>query len=262
MAEIIRAAQISEHPRRMDGQTGALLGPSSIEVTSGAASDATDSPQQDLAEVAELRALQDAVDDARERAAAAEGRLAELEADLAAQSEEGRREGFEQGREEGLDVARHEAEASLLEELERIRGIAKDADAGYRERLEQRVEDSVVEIVCTAVSKIVGDAAADPANVTAIVGRMLREVEHSDSVVIRLCPADYKILIDANGGLPDSLDSSHLTFVSDERVECGGCLIETEAGELDGRLETQLRRFNRVMLETRRQMTAGGRVSS
>ena len=218
MAEIIRAPQISEHPRRLDGETGALLGPSSIDVTPASAPNAADPPQQDLAEVAELRALQDAVDAARERADAAETRLAELEADLAALSAQGRQEGFEQGREEGEETARKEAEASLLEELERIRGIARDADAGYRERLEQRVEDSVVEIVCTAVSKIVGDAAADPANVTAIVGRMLREVEHSESVVVRLCPDDYQLLIKANGGLPDSLDSSHLTFVSDDRV--------------------------------------------
>lgn len=262
MAEIIRAAQISEHPRRLDGRTGALLGPSPVETTATTTVQPEDDPDQtpapNAAELAQIQSLEAALEDSQARAARAEAQIMVLEATQEADAEERRAEGFERGREEGLESARLEAEERLQVELESIQRIGAEAEAALRARLEERVEDSVVEIVCAAVAKMVGAAAADPASVTAMVRRMLDEVERRESVTVHVCPDDYELLLRAHGETNGSPNGPKLSFVPDERVEYGGCIVETEAGELDGRLETQFRRFRDLMLEARRQQAGEG----
>jgi flagellar assembly protein FliH len=268
MAEIIRAPRVSEQPRRLDGETGALLGPSAVERSSpppaaspapGAAAEAPPpEPAADREAAAERQRFEDALARADERASRAATRIAELERELSDEAEARRQEGYEAGRREGFEESQGEAAASLAAELERLREIAGAAEERLRERLEDRVEDAVVEVVCAAVAKIVGEAAADPDHVGAIVARLLQEVERSEAVAVHVHPDDYRLLVRANGGESWELGSTDLSFVADERVRCGGCLIKTPAGDLDGRLETQLRRFQSLMLETRRQQRAAG----
>ena len=54
------------------------------------------------------------------------------------------------------------------------------------------------------------------------------------------------------GLLPKNGDTARLELVADERVELGGCLIETDGGTLDGRLETQLKRLRDTLLDAAR----------
>jgi flagellar biosynthesis/type III secretory pathway protein FliH len=262
MAEIIRAAQISEHPRRLDGRTGALLGPSPVETAAPTTHEPEPEPlpvpPSNLAELERIEALEAALEEARARAARAEAQVMVLEAEQAAEAEERRAAGFERGREEGLESAGLEAEERLQVELEGIRRIGAEAAAALRARLEERVEDSVVEIVCAAVAKMVGAAVADPASVTAMVRRMLDEVERREAVTVHVCPDDYELLQRAHGEAGGSHNGPQVSFVPDERVEYGGCIVETAAGELDGRLETQFRRFRDLMLEARRQQADDG----
>ena len=42
-----------------------------------------------------------------------------------------------------------------------------------------------------------------------------------------------------------------LDIVADPKVNLGGCIIESESGAVDARLETQLRVLERAMLKSR-----------
>jgi flagellar assembly protein FliH len=67
-------------------------------------------------------------------------------------------------------------------------------------------------------------------------------VRERERLVVRVSPRDHKLFAGENIA-PKNGDAGSIELVADERVELGGCLIETSSGTLDGRLETQLQRL-------------------
>jgi len=65
--------------------------------------------------------------------------------------------------------------------------------------------------------------------------------------VIRLNPADYESIV--NDGKTYQLKDtfSKIKFEQDERIEIGGCLVESEIGNADGRISSQLNELRRKL---------------
>jgi flagellar biosynthesis/type III secretory pathway protein FliH len=55
----------------------------------------------------------------------------------------------------------------------------------------------------------------------------------------------------ARGALVAEVEGAALYFEADERVGRGGCVVETEAGRVDARLEVQLDVMRRALMEGR-----------
>jgi flagellar assembly protein FliH len=77
---------------------------------------------------------------------------------------------------------------------------------------------------------------------------MLREalgrVEHAGRLSIRMNPDDLQRLADVRPRLLEGLsDPARVRFEADATLSAGGCFIESEAGDIDARLE---RRFQIV----------------
>ncbi len=78
-----------------------------------------------------------------------------------------------------------------------------------------------------------------------------------ERLVVRVSPRDHELLA-AEGLKPKNGDAHAVELLADERVELGGCLIETGGGTLDGRLETQLKRLRDTLLGAARAPAAEG----
>ncbi len=66
----------------------------------------------------------------------------------------------------------------------------------------------------------------------------------SPRMIIRLHPHDFDILADRSKKLVTHLaPAAEAEIVSDSEVSRGGCIVETEFGEIDQRFETQLKRI-------------------
>lgn len=75
---------------------------------------------------------------------------------------------------------------------------------------------------------------------------VLEQLPDRKLLSIHLAPADHALLHDE--AQPPRLGAA---LVADERVALGGCIVETDAGSLDGRLETRLAELKAVLLEAR-----------
>ena len=143
----------------------------------------------------------------------------------------------EQGHEKGVEQGRAECEAQLqaLHQLTgSMRAALADGIAGS--------EDVIVEIAFEAIGKLLGQALAQREGVQAAVREVIRGVHERERLVVRVSPRDHALLA-AEGFKPKNGDAQAVELLADERVELGGCLIETSGGTLDGRLETQLKRL-------------------
>jgi flagellar assembly protein FliH len=194
---------------------------------------------------------------ANERADAAEERVAQFEQEVEGCFAEAREKGFEKGHRMGCEEAREKVDADSAERLRRLDGLCAKVGTEFSENLDSAVQDSVVEVVFAAAGKLIGDAMADRDAIVGIVENMTRNVEASHNIRVRVSPADFDFLSGGDWVPPKRNGNLQLEFVPDKRIELGGCIIETTHGDLDARLETQLRRLKEVLVETRSKQLSG-----
>lgn len=165
-----------------------------------------------------------------ERQAAAEEELKQALA-LAAQ------DGYEQGWAKATEEARQAAEeagrelASRTQALEKLAAsVADQAGAAL-----DGVEDELVGLVHDVLCRVLGEAAASPQGIRAMVNQALKELP-GQPLSVHLHPDDL-----ATVKASDTGTDSRVRWLPDSSVSLGGAVLKGEGGSLDARLETQLK---------------------
>lgn len=158
---------------------------------------------------------------------------------------------FEEQKATGYEHGLEEGRTSGKNETREIRG----ALSKILEKFENEFQVSVInqksmllELVFSSITKIIGEKYRDNRFIVDIVNKNISALRLRDEIRVTVCPADYKILSDYL--LADEGDASKRDFrlSSSSVVECGGCIIETEAGGLDARLDIQLNELRKIFL--------------
>ena len=147
---------------------------------------------------------------------------------------------------EGFAQGERDARALGEERIEPLVTTLKNMTtelAAMREKLRPLIENEVVELALQIGRKVIGqELQTNRSAVAAIVRKALQQVEDPGKICIRMNPADIqhlqraKIDIDCPGTNGDGIH-----FQEDRGIEIGGCLVQTEYGEIDARIEEQLR---------------------
>jgi len=183
-----------------------------------------------------------------QRDAAAILERAESEADaLRARAwEEGRQAGVAAGEAAGLEEGRKQLQG-LLAAVERALAEAARISAEAAARHEEEIVHLALAIVgrVTRQPGVVG-----PETVRRLLEEMLPRTAGTQEITIRLNPADLESLRNVLPSLEGRLDGgARVRWVADDRVASGGCLAETDRGQLDARVETRLGRIAEHVLE-------------
>jgi len=143
----------------------------------------------------------------------------------------------DEARTAGRDAGRAEAAASLAEAL------------AIRDRALAGSEQEVARVALAAAERLVGDALAlDPARIANIVGDGLARARRARDVIVRVHPEDapqvelLRTAIATRAGRPASF-----SVRPDAEITRGGCLVETDLGMIDARLETKLDALARAL---------------
>jgi flagellar assembly protein FliH len=162
-----------------------------------------------------------------------------------------KKEAAEEGYEDGRAAGREEAKRELAQRIDRLGMILEALEEQKKAQLEE-IHDIVVEVVFAAVARIVGTSMVTQDGVASIVRQVLGHVGDDRRVTtIRLSPDDYSHLgADTRSRLAEHRGMT-VDVVADQRVRLGGCLLDTDRGGLDGRLEIQLERLKESLLDAR-----------
>jgi flagellar biosynthesis/type III secretory pathway protein FliH len=172
-----------------------------------------------------------AAQNADARRAIAAALATEIEAEYGA----ARERGWSEGREEARARAKVESAAQVAS----IEGLVTELRAAF-ERDAAALGEQCCEIVMEALRKIAGPILGAPAAVTGAVAQVLQRLKDGQEVLVRVRPDELATLHAAEPALARALAGATFTLVGDERVELGGCIVESKVGHLDGRLEVQL----------------------
>jgi len=210
-------------------------------IASHAAAPPVEPPAAD-ATTADAQRTQSLVDQVRQSI------LVQIKSDADAARELGRQRGLQEGRAAG----RQESHEALAAELATVRSIAGKLNDALVSGI-GGLEDLAVAIAFEAVCKVLGEAAMTPEGVRAQVRQAAAHAQNKERLVVRLHPADLSALRDT-GALNSMLPPGKaVSWVADDSIELGGCVLETDGGALDARLETQIERMRAALLAARRQ---------
>jgi flagellar assembly protein FliH len=241
MASIIRSPEISEEKRKLSTRRSRdKEGVSSAAISDEVAVKTPTEPGAESSGNLKTPDVKDLVEQAR---------LAVL-SQFKEEAEEARELGRQRGLREGRLAGSEEAKETFAAEFARIRSIADKLHQTMQSGI-RGMEEMAVAIAYEAVCKMIGDIAVTREGIQALVRQAATHVVNAERVVVRLHEADLAILKDAGAADVKLPSGAAMSWVADQGIELGGCVIETDGGELDARLETQMEYLRRALVDAR-----------
>jgi flagellar assembly protein FliH len=155
--------------------------------------------------------------------------------------------GFADGERSGREQGERAAAESVLKQadtaLEGLRRAAEDLQRVWADSAHTH-EWELVQLALAVAGKIVErEVRSDPAALAGIVQSALTQVQHAERVTVRMHPGDLERL---NGIRADMLGAlagggAGVRFQADDTLRPGGCLLESDRGDVDARIEQRLR---------------------
>lgn len=146
--------------------------------------------------------------------------------------------------ERGLADGRRQADTHRQQDLAVLTDAVRKFDTA-RSTLQQTVDDEVIELALTIVSKILHESAESRREqIVTQVKAALGAVQESDSVVIQVHPADVAVLEAVRAELTERQKVAvKLTIEPVPSLQRGSCLLHTATRLVDASLDTQLFRL-------------------
>ncbi|MDR1576242.1 MAG: flagellar assembly protein FliH [Treponema sp.] len=170
----------------------------------------------------------------------------EVRAALAAERKEAEDQGREAGRTEGFAEGKAEVER-LIERTQIVLERAQDKRAEILAETEREIVDLVL-LIARKVVKVISDNQRSV--IVSNVVQALRKVRGRGDVIIRVNLSDLKL---ATGHTKDFIQLlegvKSVQVLEDSSVDPGGCIIETDFGEIDARIASQLAELEAKILE-------------
>jgi len=171
---------------------------------------------------------------------------AKLEADLSEIRTKAENEGYEKGREAGYEEGHAELER-LVAQLHSI----IDKTIEKRNDIIDESETQVINLVVMIAKKVVKVISENQKNVVVNnVIQALRKLKSRGEVLIKVNLADVELTSEHIKDFMRMVENIRsVTVVEDSTVDKGGCIIETDFGEIDARISSQLHEIEEKILD-------------
>ena len=193
---------------------------------------------------------QDAEDQAQVILAEARQKAAALEQDIKQRVTQTEREAYEKGQAEGHARGYEEGRAEVQRLVESLHGIISKA-IEKRNEIIQEAETQIINLVLLIVKKVIKVISENQKNVVINnVVQALRKLKSRGDVVIRVNLADLELTSEHVKDFMKMVENvKSVTVLEDSTVDRGGCIIETDFGQIDARVSSQLHEIEERILE-------------
>ena len=218
------------------------------EIVQSADADAARAKEQGTEEAAAIKAQ--AQEDAERITAEAQRKAQEIEEQGRRTLDDERKEAVEKGREEGRAEGYTEGKAEVDRLIQRTQTVLERAQDKRGEILTE-TERELIELVLLLSRKVVKVISENQREVViANVTEALRKVRDRGNIIIRVNLADVKLTTDNKKEFIKALEGvKAIQVMEDTSIDSGGCIIETDFGEIDARISSQLAELESKILE-------------
>jgi flagellar assembly protein FliH len=193
---------------------------------------------------------QQAEEEAERIIASARMNAAEIENEIRQSLEAERKDAREKGREEGHVDGFTEGKGEVDRLVERTRVVLERAQDKRGEILSE-TEKEIVDLVLLISRKVIKVISENQRDVVIFnVIQALRKVKGKGNIIIRVNLADLKLTTEHKEEFIRQMEGcKSIQIVEDTTVDSGGCIIETDFGEIDARISSQLAELESKILE-------------
>jgi len=189
-------------------------------------------------------------DEAEKIIAEAQEKARQVESDSKAAFEIERREAEHQGRAAGRETGFKEGKAEVERLILRTQTVLQRAQDKRTEILEE-TEQEIINLVLLISRKVIKVISENQRNVIiSNVVQALRKVKGRGNIIIRVNISDLKL---ASEHIKDFINlvegAKSVQIVEDSSIDEGGCVIDTDFGEIDARIASQLSELETRILE-------------
>jgi len=154
---------------------------------------------------------------------------------------------FNAGREDALRELKNHYNETLKNKFAAYESLIFSIDEQlneYREAFDKIVIDTTFLIA----SKVIQKSIYDSPIITDTIREAIRKVIGANNIVLRLSPSDKALIQETDVDFFDNSSYSNLKFEVDDRIDAGGCLVESEIGNVDARISSQLNELKKALL--------------
>ncbi len=157
--------------------------------------------------------------------------------------------------EKGFEAGKAEGQKDVTSKLQEVSGALLEIQK-ERQTLYSRYEEDVLGLIKMMVDKIVDhEVSVNPRVISACLKKALSYVIENSQVKIHLNSVDFNRIKEASMESPDILEGfNQLELIEDQSISLGGCLLETEFGEVDAttdnRKEKLFKAIDRLFMQS------------
>lgn len=159
------------------------------------------------------------------------------------------RMGFKEGQEKAKRDLEQDYSNRLIKKYEDVYNILQQYDSQLVE-LEKSFETLVIETAFEMSKKILQREIDDRTIINENVRVAINKIIGANEVRLRLNPSDYNELTEESKNMIHSSSFQKIKIEPDERIEKGGCYVETEIGSVDARITTQLNELKKKLIDS------------
>jgi flagellar assembly protein FliH len=193
---------------------------------------------------------QQAEEEAERIIADANRKATEIENEVRQTLDSEKKEAVENGRQEGREEGFAEGKDEVNRLIERTQVVLERAQEKRGEILSE-TEQEIIDLVLLITRKVIKVISNNQRNViVSNVMEALRKVRAKGNVIIRVNMADLKLATEHKQDFIKVMEGAKsVQIAEDSTVDNGGCIIETDFGEIDARISSQLAELESKILE-------------
>ncbi len=147
--------------------------------------------------------------------------------------------GYNEGYQAGTEESERNYEQILLEKNEEFYNILTEMEERFAE-YEESFAKIVIEVSSKMASKILHREISNKSIIQETLSEALTQVITSNKILVKINPEDMKILEANENGIGAHQGFAKIRFEPDPSIERGGCFVETELGNIDAQISSQI----------------------
>ncbi len=167
---------------------------------------------------------------------------AEMQQQLLRASDESYRKGFN----EGVEFQKKEI-SQVLDAL----SIMTQSMPLIQKDIVAKTEEQIVKLSLAVAEKVINQEVATRKEVVlGVLKGVLKNISETEGMKIRINPQDFRYIMEVKKDFLQSVNGvRNVVFEEDVSIKRGGVIVETMFGEVDARLESQLKEIRAAMLK-------------
>lgn len=146
---------------------------------------------------------------------------------------------FEEGKQSAVEDLEKKFAADLSVKYEEYDKIMLSINEQLNE-YQKSFDKIVIDLSFLIAEKIVKKTISQETVVMDTIKEATNKIIGANNILLRLNPADMDLIKETNQSILENNSYSNINYEVDERIEKGGCYIESEIGNVDARISSQL----------------------